>query len=429
MTQKPTSKIQYKIERCDLDCQVYMRVPRDRAMGAEDNGYAGRSIQPEHSPNAPSLSSPTAPRVQKLQSPRALERTLPDLSLQQGVSDGSVSSLIKPASKAEPDTPDSRVPPHVPPPAPVDTWTMEPKQPERRRYGSFSHAGPLEISVDKGNQDASFHLEMDVPSGSPWVLCGVADGVGQATWSFRAALHASAAFIEAFHAFAAEDTFPATEKKLLSDAWPARFAHIFNDKLMTRFEDDIVLLKQGEYIDPTYHPNVFNKLFTHAPDKDNAIRSKWFQTTLLAAALGPSGGFALFLGDGFVRIDRAFADGHWESSAGLEPMQAISLRLSVEQVQAGMMRLPARDATQMGILMTTDGVSNSTPRGLEQATKHIKSIPGFGDRPALERILPASSLECEGCLEKLSQLPPELADRDNMSIAFALRYIDPTEQC
>jgi len=318
----------------------------------------------------------------------------------------------------------ARDPPPVILPEGALTLFGEPREPERRRFGSFSHPGPVEIAVDKKNQDFAFHVELKGPADTAWVLCGVADGVGQATWSSRASRHAAAAFVEAVNEAFSDPGFPRDEVDLAGDKWPALIARLLHARLFSRIRDDVKRLLDGRYVDETWKPELFAQMFWDASDAEDRIRTKWFQTTLLAVALGPYGGFGVFLGDGFVRVDRRLADGRWSSSPGLDPTLQISMELTEERVRACVERLPARGAMQISVLMTTDGVSNSTREGLERALVDCKAIPGYENHAPLERVLFENSAECERALERLAALPADLADRDNMSMAFALRHLE-----
>jgi len=304
----------------------------------------------------------------------------------------------------------------------LTTWSTEPAQPSERRFGGHSHAGPPEVEADKGNQDFVFHLELTSPEGAPWVLVGVADGVSQATWSSRAARHASAAFVEAVARSFSLPAFPSTAAKLLRDDWSDVIARSFHESLQKRLDDDRRFLLEGRFLDPTWAHQVFADKFWCGPEAYGNTTREWFQTTLLAAALGPEGGFALFLGDGYARVERRYADGRSEISPGLEPTAMISLGLAEAQVRAGIVRLAPKGATHLGVLLTTDGVSRS---GAEAIAESLASVPvplAPGAGPPLDRASFVSSEACRQFLDRLAKSPS--ADRDNMSVAFALRPLD-----
>jgi hypothetical protein len=320
-------------------------------------------------------------------------------------------------------------PPEVPPPLSRLTWTAEPSEGAPFRAGSFFHAGPPTAAADKGgNQDFAFHLHLLDRAQAPWVVFGVADGVSQATWSARAARHAAAAFIETVHGFFDDKDFPHTEALLLGDRWWDPLTHRFHRGLMQRLEQDVELLREGRYVDATWTPDLFAQQFWEGSAAAQRVRTEWMQTTLLAVALGPHGGFAFFLGDGFTRIDREIGPDEWETRSGLEPTRQISMELTEAHVRGSVHRLAGKGARRLGVLVTTDGVSKSSPKGLEEATRDLTMLPGPAARPALDRVVFTSSRDCEVALDRLAVMPPSLADVDNMSIAFGLRTLEPSRQ-
>lgn len=306
-------------------------------------------------------------------------------------------------------------------------WSSEPSEPALRRFGSCSDAGPPAAAVDKGNQDFAFHLELSGPDGATWILVGVADGVSQATWSARGARHAAGAFIEVFAELSGHADFPRGEAGLLGEEWPRTLARLFHGRVHERLERDKEHLLRERHVDPTWTKELFERTFWTG---DGAARElgKWFQTTLLAAALGPHGGFALLLGDGFVRVDRRMKDGTWQSSPGLDPTRPISFALTEQDVFGGIERIGQRGATELGLLVTTDGVSKSSAEGLSRAMEGLGGLPGAESRPPLERFAPASSAECAAFLRALSSLPAGMVDVDNMSVAFVARALDAEGQ-
>lgn len=302
-------------------------------------------------------------------------------------------------------------------------WCSEPVAPEARRFGSHSDPGPATAESDKGNQDFAFHLELDAAEGVTWVLAGVADGVSQATWAARGARHAAGAFIEAFADLAAHVDFPRDEIRLAGDAWAQTFARLFHERVMGRLTRDREALLAERRVDATWSPELFGRVFWTGPDVEKE-RGKWFQSTLLAAALGPDGGFALFLGDGFARIDRRGASGAWQSSSTVPSSPPVSFGLTRQLVFNNVMRLAARGAAEMGVMVTTDGVSKSSGEGLTRAMEGLGRLPGSAPGAPLETFAPASSLECRTFLRRLATLGGDLADIDNMSVAFASRTLE-----
>jgi hypothetical protein len=294
--------------------------------------------------------------------------------------------------------------------------------------GSFSHPGPATVAADKGNQDFAFHVHLPGPNDKPWALFGVADGVSSGSWSARAARHAAASFIETVHGFLGDPDFPRSEDDLLDARWHEPLSTRFHNDLMRRLRSDVDFLLAARHVDPTWAPTLFAQQFFDAPDAERRVRTSWMQTTLLAAALGPHGGFALLLGDGFVRVDREHADGSWELASGLEPTRQISLELTEAHVRSCVRRLPGKGAVRLGLVVTTDGVSKSSTAGLDDALRDLETIESRAERPPLDRVRFHTSLDCQRALDRLAALPPTLADADNMSIAFGVRDLDPARK-
>jgi hypothetical protein len=357
-----------------------------------------------------------SPEVAPLAPPPDLAPPAPDLA---------PPALVPPdALRTTPESPTPKLQ-DVPPPLGRVAWCSEPACPGLRRFGSASDAGPATAESDKGNQDFAFHLEIEAPGPATWVLVGVADGVSQATWAARGARHASAAFLEAFVDLSQHADFPRDEVTLASEAWSRTLARSFHRRVLERMTSDRDRLLAERRVDPTWARELFEKTFLDGPGAARETM-KWFQTTLLAAALGPQGGFALFLGDGFARIDRRMRDGAWQSSSGLDPTRPVSFGLSEAEVFTGIARLSQRGAVEMGVLVTTDGVSKSSATGKARAMGGMGRLPGVpatSDEP-LEQFAPATSDECARFLRTLASMPPELADVDNMSVAFASRTLD-----
>jgi len=312
--------------------------------------------------------------------------------------------------------------PDVAPPLGRTQWCSEPADPRVCRFGSHSDPGPTAAEADKGNQDFAFHLELRAPDSATWVLTGVADGVSQATWSARGARHAAGAFIEAFAELSARPDFPKGEGGLSGEAWSRALAQIFHRIVFGRLERDRDQLLAERHVDPTWTRELFEQTFWTGTDTVRETK-KWFQSTLLATALGPHGGFALFLGDGYARVDRRMPSGAWESSPGLDPTRPVSFGLTEQEVFSGIERIGQKGAVELGVLVTTDGVSKSSEQGLARAMEGLGGVPGAASRPPLERFAPATSAECATFLRTLAALPAGLADVDNMSVAFASRAL------
>ena len=393
-----------RADRCDDECQRYRRVgPAPTA----SRSYLARG--PSTADEAPGVVQAAVPDVVPA----------PELAKGQG--------LVRAERTTEgpgPDAlpPSSSPPPEVAPPHGRTAFCTEPAEPELRNFGSHSNPGPAAAEADKGNQDFAFHLELPAPDGSTWLLAGVADGVSQATWSARGARHVAAAFVETAAELFAHPDYPRDAAALASDRWPRTLAQIYLRRVLERFERDRDALLDGRHVDPTWNADLFGRTFWGGANAAREMK-KWFQSTLLAAALGPHGGFALLLGDGFVRIDRRMPGGAWESSAGLEPTRVVSFGITEQDVFTGVVRIARKHADRLGVLVTTDGVSKSPGPGLARAAEGMPHLSGSDGKPPLERIAPTSSNECAAFLERLASLPAGMVDVDNMSLAFASRTL------
>jgi len=311
--------------------------------------------------------------------------------------------------------------------SPLGQWTTPVRVPLERRFGSFSSAGPKAAEEDKGNQDFAFHLEVPDGAGRPWVLVGVADGVSQSTWSARGARHASAAFIEAATELLQSSAASGTECALQGDAWPVRFAACFHDAVMKRTIEDREYLLAGRYTDPTWTPEAFESEFITGPRAKENV-SKWFQSTLLAVAMGRTGGFGLFLGDGFARVDRIYQDHRRETASVLQPTRPVSAWLTQQEVHVGIVRFAPKGARRLGVVVTTDGVSKSSTEALiKAASPALLQAPRNAQHP-LERIDFRSSQDCQAYLQRLAMMSAPEVEVDNMSIAFVLCGQTPDSQ-
>ena len=393
--------------RCDDKCQRWSRHP---PRPADVAAAYKRNELPPRPPAFPSRVAPT--QADALPPSRGAARPLsPTVGApHHDAPDG-------PASPAVP-------PPGVPPPRGLAGWSSEPTAPDLRRFGSHSHGGPSAASDDKGNQDFAFHRELTAPDRSVWVLVGVADGVSQATWSSRGAQHVSASFVEAVDELLHHPDAPLDSARLGGDRWPQIFAQAYHGRVLDRLSADRDRLLAGRFVDPTWEARPYDLAFLDGPNASREVRKKWFQSTLLAVALGPYGGFGLFLGDGFVRVDRYARSVGWQSSSGLEPSAPVSFGIQESAVFAGIERLSPKGAERLGVLVTTDGVSKSPSRGIALAMQRIGTLPGPEAKDPLEQLAPASSDECAVFLNQLAALPPGMVDVDNMSLAFASRTLE-----
>ncbi|MEI7893190.1 MAG: protein phosphatase 2C domain-containing protein [Myxococcales bacterium] len=291
-----------------------------------------------------------------------------------------------------------------------DRWCMEPTT-KAWSLGCFSHLGPAD--VDKTNEDFAFAIEHEVSSKAIWLLAGVADGVGNSTWSKRGAKHASAAFIESV-AKSLESVKGVAFDDTIWNRLRTEVASAFHRNLRRRLEQDEERIVRERHVDPAWGEKAYVDRFFLDPDAEKH-RRVWFQSTLLATALGPWGGFALLLGDGLVRTDRCRKTG-WDaptlpklSEGEGSPAVVASFHLTQGQVQSALVPIRAKDADRIAVLMATDGVEKSPRHELDGQDWSQLGI--------------TSSLDCEKYLRKLAGRPKGQVEWDNMSLAFVERGV------
>jgi len=290
-------------------------------------------------------------------------------------------------------------------------WLGSASQTDVYSFGCASHPGPAVILKDKGNQDFAFAIERAV-AGETWAIAGVADGASQSTWAARGARHAAAAFIDAFDEFS--NNPPRTERDFSeSEGWVDHFAEAFHGCLRRRLSGDYHYLLHGEFVDPTWDQQLYRETFL--PPSQDKNTDGWFQSTLLAVALGPVGGFGLFLGDGYYRIDR---DGGTETHEDRPETHPATLRLLRKHIVVT--RLQLRGTSRLGVVVATDGVSKSAPDVLLKAmTLSDTCVDKTSEQSPLKSLVLRAPADCARFLGALSKLPN--AELDNMSIAFATR--------
>jgi hypothetical protein len=276
----------------------------------------------------------------------------------------------------------------------------------KARAGCSSHRGPIWIHQDKENEDFAFAVYRQDAAGEWWALAGVCDGVTQSPWSDRGAFHAAAAFIETVTERLRESTGLDTEMQHVDVR--GEFARHYHRRLRERLDGDGQELQALRVPDPKFDANLYRRVFLDAPDALG--RAKWFQTTILASALGPHGGFALLMGDGYLRVDRTYGDEAVKRPVALQgdpskPERFISTSLTADDVLDGIRGIPPEGATNIGVVVATDGVEKSPEHGLDDAKFTTKD-------------------DCESFLEALANRPDKTkVDSDNMSVAFAWREL------
>lgn len=287
------------------------------------------------------------------------------------------------------------------------TWLTRPSS-AGVRYGCASHIGPPTVAKDKGNDDFAFAVEAHGRDGL-WLLCGVADGVGTSAWSDRAARHAAEAFVETTATLIADHERLAErlhDPVFRSIEWGRRF----HDDVRRRIDADVQSLTSSRQPPRSWKPETYERYYFHAANAEEKRRG-WLQTTLLAAALGPRGGFALFLGDGFARIDRTFADGRdqrlvveVQDPDATAPVLRVSQSLTDADIEQGFRTIAPLGARSLQVTLATDGVGGVPAHGLDTAEL-------------------GSSQTCRDLLEELAGRPQGGVKGDNMSVAFAWREV------
>ncbi|MEI7894604.1 MAG: protein phosphatase 2C domain-containing protein [Myxococcales bacterium] len=238
------------------------------------------------------------------------------------------------------------------------------------------------------------------------MVAGVADGVEHSTWSKRGAKHASAAFIESV-AIAVHANVPFDDS--LWAHLQREVAREFHQNLMQRLrQDEERIVREGQ-VAPAWSVQPYRDRF-FSPEGAKHRRA-WFQSTLLATALGPHGGFALLLGDGLIRVDR-LRRGHWDAPtlAKLSAEVVSSFYLTEEQVECSLVPIRAKDAEKIAVLMATHGVEKSSKQALDG-----KDWPQLGIK---------SASDCETYLLDLADRPKDQVEWGNMSLAFVERDVE-----
>ncbi len=280
------------------------------------------------------------------------------------------------------------------------------------QYACSSHGGPEWLQREKSNEDFAFAVELRDAGGVPWICAGVADGVGNSTWCERGAMHAAATFIDIISELLQEghDLFSRIEDEQFR---VTRLAHRFNRIMQSRLDRDEQCIVEQRLRHGSWDPSTYEQyFFDHAQAAQH--RQGWFQSTLLATALGPAGGFALFLGDGFARVGRRDSSGTWgrrpvdtqPADERGSPELLVSRYLTDLEVAMAVRRIPPQGAVELELLVSTDGVSKTPDSGIELVEL-------------------ASALDCTEFLESLASRPQGYVETDNLSVAFARYQVAP----
>lgn len=339
------------------------------------------------------------------------------------------------------------VPPNVPGPtiASSHRWITDPSEIERLNQSvglaGATHAGPRSIAQEKDNEDRVFSGMLATPQGD-WVVIAVADGVSQAMWPERAALSSGYAFIETLSGAIQDGLIPQTSERLNPPSkrgeWYPAFAERLCQCIQTRLKRDLDVLRgDGKPFLPCsydanggtierFKPKLYDKLFFSGKNHEAEIKNRWFQCTLLAAAIGPCGGFAVLLGDGYARTDRCFERRAGERQTERKPFnlvdddaaleKLVSFWLTPKDIVRSMRNIPRSDATEVGILLATDGVAKCSGAAIAKALEQAR-LSGTSLADAEFQ----SSDDCAGFLDKLTRIEDLPVELDNMSIAYARR--------
>lgn len=358
---------------------------------------------PKSLPAAPRAESPSEARGTEDASPKKTAAA-PDVSLPNS---GVLPALLPAPSISRSSGIDA--PPPIRPPNGIveieDRCWMPQETPPSIYLDCYSHRGPPWTWRDKDNEDFAFTCISAAADGDLWVLVGVCDGVSNSTWAERGAQLAALAFIEVVSEKLCEES--PLEEEMQRATGKRAFASAFQRRTKELLETDARFLFERRYLHPSWRDDLYERTFLYGQNAA-AKRAEWLQTTLLAAALGPRGGFALLLGDGFVRVDRhkhgqevrrRVIPLHVDERA---PERRISLSLTIDEVEQSLRGVLPEHCDRLAIVLATDGVSKSPDHGLEDHSFD-------GSRP------------CRSFLEDLASRAKGEVESDNMSVAFASR--------
>lgn len=280
--------------------------------------------------------------------------------------------------------------------------------------GCFSFIGPDKVVAEgKANQDFAFCLDTRDAAGESWLLCGVADGVTNASWQTRGAKQVAAAFITTMRELLSSSADFMAE--FVAEPGREALAQHFTQEIVGRLIADRNRIEQERRLPPgTQNPDFYLSYYFHPELGTERRQTKWFLTTLLAAALGPKGGFLLLIGDGYARVDR-LRDGAWrreghtlsidsDSRSARGPTAVVSPMLRWETVRDLIMPLPPGDADALGVLLSTDGILKTSNNQLDTAVLD-------------------DSAACEHFIRELCMRPAGNVYPDNLSLAFCRRSL------
>lgn len=309
----------------------------------------------------------------------------------------------------------------VPPPTGAgcqgDTW--QPLRPSSTgQLGCHAFVGPEPVIREgKDNQDFAFCMERGDAAGETWLLCGVADGVTQASWQVRGAQQAIAAFVETVGTMLSEHMDLLGE--LQSGGGIERFSARFTQETLRRLRKDQERFENERLLPPKLkNAEFYLSYYFNQESGAQRRRDKWFLSTLLAAALGPRGGFVLLLGDGFIRTDRWYGNNLQSSAEELEgdesqghrpargPSAVICTDLSELTVSQRLRLVLPQGAEALRIILSTDGLMKTPENGLRELD-------------------PQSSNDCMEHIRSICNRTAAEVHPDNLSLAFCKRRVSP----
>jgi hypothetical protein len=239
------------------------------------------------------------------------------------------------------------------------------------------------------NQDFSLTAVLRGPRNEPWAFATVADGVSTKTfWPARASrISALTAFQTVRRAICSG--FDGSDEQL------DKLRHDLANNLLRNLRRDQELLQKKEFHPQGWAPNVYRDYIGHS--------EYWYNSTLLAACLGPREGFVLWAGDGGIHI---LKDGGKQDTTALQSTDDlavgtfVSLKVTSAQFRIARISYPRRSG-RVEVYLASDGVDRTLQR--ESLT--------YGEIEALEDPRQAREL-----LHRLAVLPG--SELDNYSLAW-----------
>jgi hypothetical protein len=268
------------------------------------------------------------------------------------------------------------------------------------RGNSFAvtYFGPASLAADKSvNEDFALAGVVDGRDGQ--LSFGiVADGVTSRTfWPARSSRIAAFAAYEVVKRFARDGWVP--KQGTADEVRP--FLDALCETINRRFDEDRIALRESGAVPARWDAKVFEQ---HGDRADF-----WYQTTLLLAIVGPTGGWLLLCGDGgavrFLADGAHIVDARVALDTGESPTltTSIGIGVSAPSFKRAFIR-PAPAGNALHVVLASDGVDRTLHRTRPEAGGNRYATLDLRSRAAAERAIQA-----------LAELPE--ADRDNMSVA------------